>query len=61
MLTSVTAMLVALLAIIALTVAWVAYTKDDSEENIKKGANLVASIIFFGIAILAIAAAIIST
>ncbi len=53
------AMLTALVAIIALTAAWVFYTKNDSEENIKRSASIFASAIFWGVCILIVAVTII--
>jgi RsiW-degrading membrane proteinase PrsW (M82 family) len=51
--------LTALIIIFVITAAWVAYTKDDSKKNIKKVANIVASILFWGAVLFGIAVAII--
>ena len=52
---SVIAMLAMFLIVIALTVSWVVYTKNDNEKDIKKVANIYALIIFYGAIILVIA------
>lgn len=57
---SIIAMLIFLVIVIVVTVAWVAYTKDDSKESINKISNKVASTLFWGTVLLAIAAAIFS-
>jgi len=45
---SIIAMLSMFLFVFALTVSWAIYTKNDNEKDIKKAANIFASIIFYG-------------
>ena len=46
-------MCVALISIFVLVYVWVLYTKDGSEESIKKAGNLFSSILFWGVVVIA--------
>lgn len=52
---SVIAMLSMFLIVLALTVSWAVYTKNNNEKDIKKAVNIFSSIIFYGVIILAAA------
>jgi len=54
-------MCVALISIFVLVYVWVLYTKDDSEENVKKAGNLFASLLFWGVVAIATIVALIYT
>jgi hypothetical protein len=41
-------MLVFIVAVALLNIGWVMYTKDDGEMNIRKGANIISSVLFWG-------------
>ena len=47
-------MLAFIVIVALLTIAWVAYKKDDSEKNIIKSANIISSALFWGFILLLI-------
>ncbi|HEY9197865.1 MAG TPA: hypothetical protein VIR60_00775 [Gammaproteobacteria bacterium] len=58
---SIAGMLLFLFAVAALTVGWLAYTKHDGEENVKKAVNMFSSLLFWGLVFLLIGITVLSS
>ena len=49
------------LIVVALTISWAIYTKNDNEEDIKKISKTISSIIFYGVVVFIISVTLIKS